>query len=59
MKAASPFEWKTGQPSVMRNSEKIVAPAVYPQLAYYHRKKAGLTGSRDKPNRQWRARASV
>jgi hypothetical protein len=39
------FHWQTPR-------EKPKAD--YPQKAYYHRKKAGLTGTRQNPDRQWR-----
>ena len=54
MTTLNAFHWK-GQPS----SFAPPAPAPresYPQLDYYHRRKAGLTGTRQNPDRQWRTR---
>ena len=34
--------------------ESIKPKLITPQAAYYHRKKAGLTGSRNNPNRGWK-----
>ena len=48
----SPFDWRGPSQSEV---EKVPQPAqMYPQLAYYWRKKAGLTGSRAAPVRGWR-----
>ena len=45
----SVFDWrKTPEPAKPAHADK------YPQAAYYWRKKAGLTGTRDKPVRGWR-----
>ena len=49
MTEPSVFEWRTGKPTVMTPMRPD-----YPQLAYYWRKKAGLTQSRQNPDRQWR-----
>lgn len=44
----SPFDWRReAQPAVK-------APADYPQKAYYWRRKAGITGTRQAPDRHWR-----
>ena len=46
------FDWRGPSQSGI---EAVEQPArMYPQLAYYWRKKAGLTGTRDKPVRGWR-----
>ena len=48
----SVFDWRGPSQSGV---EKIPQPVdMYPQLAYYWRKKAGLTGTKDKPVRGWR-----
>jgi hypothetical protein len=45
----SPFNWRVKPgPKKPEHAEK------YPQSAYYWRKKAGLTGSRQNPQRHWR-----
>lgn len=54
MKQPSPFEWRTAAPTVMAAAPK--ARPDYPQAAYYWRKKLGLTGTRQNPDRQWRKR---
>lgn len=52
MTTKNAFHWK-GQPSTLRvETEK----RSYPQKDYYWRKKAGQTGSRQNPDRQWRKR---
>ena len=45
------FNWREGR--------KAIADTRYPQLAYYWRKKAGLTGTRAKPDRQWRKKCDA
>jgi hypothetical protein len=42
------FHWRTEKKREPAHADK------YPQLAYYWRKKQGLTGSREKPVRNWR-----
>lgn len=46
------FHWQ-GQPSSFAPKEPKKMSS---QLAYYYRKKAGQTGSRQNPDRQWRKR---
>ena len=53
MTTQNAFHWK-GQPSSFAPKEPIKAE--YPQKSYYWRKKAGQTGSRQNPDRQWRKR---
>ena len=48
----SVFDWRTDKPSVMTPKR-----ADYPQAAYYWRKKYGLTGTRQNPDRHWRKHA--
>lgn len=48
----SVFDWQG--PSQLGIERKPVLSEMRPQNAYYWRKKAGLTGSRDKPVRGWR-----
>lgn len=48
----SPFNWR-----VKPQSEADKIKKMYPQLAYYARKKLGLTGTRQNPNRHWRKEA--
>jgi hypothetical protein len=45
------FNWREG-----REAPK---PKSYPQKDYYWRKKAGLTGTRKTPDRQWRKRDAL
>ena len=52
----SVFDWR-GASSVFAGAQEFAGRALdgmSPQAAYYWRKKAGLTGSRDKPVRGWR-----
>ncbi len=49
MTGPSVFDWRTAAPTVMTPMRPD-----YPQAAYYWRKKAGLTGTRQNPDRHWR-----
>ena len=42
-----------------REERKPETPKIYPQKDYYWRKKAGLTGTRDNPDRHWRKKNEV
>ena len=46
------FNWRVRPPVEPEKAEPS-----YPQKDYYHRKKLGLTGTRQNPDRQWRKRA--
>ena len=48
----SPFNWRGPSQSGLCGAPPLVE--LRPQNAYYWRKKAGLTGTRDKPVRGWR-----
>ena len=52
MTTQNAFHWKTGETSALTTEPKKMSS----QLAYYYRKKAGQTGSRQNPDRQWRKR---
>lgn len=46
--------WAATGPSTIGLRKDDRKRSDYPQAAYYHRKKAGLTGTRQNPDRHWR-----
>jgi hypothetical protein len=54
----SPFNWR-GPSQLIAEFTKDAPEVVvknYPQKSYYWRRKAGLTGTRQNPDRHWRKR---
>ena len=49
----SVFDWRS-EPLKCPDLREPEPREKYPQAAYYHRKKAGLTGTRQNPDRHWR-----
>ena len=56
------FHWRNKPEEIkpeMVKPKSYPQEAIYPQKDYYWRKKAGLTGTRDNPDRHWRKKNEV
>ena len=52
----SAFNWQGPSTLAPELCKGVAVKQDYPQKSYYWRKKAGLTGSRQNPDRHWRKR---
>lgn len=54
MKHPTAFDWQASKSSLRSMFADDQPQDMYPQRAYYWRKKQGLTGTRQNPDRGWR-----
>jgi hypothetical protein len=59
MNTPTAFDWQASKSQLRSMFADDTPEDMYPQRAYYWRKKAGLTGTRQEPDRGWRERKEV